>query len=179
MSELDLDAIEARAKAARVGPWKHVEMGRVFDAHALVTAGYVKYPGDDDPEDETPETLAAEKLTEDTGKFIAHAREDVPALIAELRRLREENVMISNAFGDSLEGWLADKTELTKLREENKWIPVTERLPGRNDRYITFSGTYGVYALWFDQYNFSDCGDEIRDVTHWREMPTPPEVGNV
>lgn len=64
---------------ATPGPWHHAEKGRVFNAHHLVTAGYVVYP-EDDPEDETPETLAAERLTERTGEMIALLRNALPAL---------------------------------------------------------------------------------------------------
>jgi hypothetical protein len=67
-------------KETTAGPWRHVEKGRVFNAHHLVTEGYVAYPGGDDPEDETPETLAAEALTERTGKMIATLRNALPAL---------------------------------------------------------------------------------------------------
>lgn len=76
-------------REATQGPWRHVEMGRVFNAKHLVTEGYVAYPGGDDPEDETPETLAAEALTERTGVAIATMFNALPAL-AELVASCEE-----------------------------------------------------------------------------------------
>ena len=79
MSEL-ADQLRRLHEEATPGPWEHVEKGRVFNARHLVTAGYVAYPGGNDPEDETPETLAAEALTERTGVLIATLRNALPAL---------------------------------------------------------------------------------------------------
>ncbi|MGW2209943.1 hypothetical protein [Streptomyces sp. NPDC001781] len=76
--QLDLDAIEARANAATRGPWK----GELELASPVV---YVVQ------EDGTLSPLwNAEWATEADGRFTAHAREDVPALVDEVRRLRAE-----------------------------------------------------------------------------------------
>ena len=98
-ARLDLDAVEAlhtAAEMARPGPWKHVEKGRVFDSEALVTAGYTRYYGGDDPEEETPETMAAEAGTDAVGEFIAATITTVPALVRELREARAENEELRN-----------------------------------------------------------------------------------
>jgi hypothetical protein len=82
---------------ATPGPWRHVEKGRVFNDHHLVTEGYVKYPGDDDPEDETDETLAAEALTARTGVMIAALRNALPALadlVAEVEANHEDHAVV-------------------------------------------------------------------------------------
>lgn len=85
MSDLDLDAIEARANAATEGPW-HV-----------VTAwtDYVAYQVTDDGEAASMNCYGGSGamntglgVIEDDAEFIAHARTDVPALVAEVRRLR-------------------------------------------------------------------------------------------
>lgn len=77
-------------KAATPGPWTHTERGRVFVPKHLITEGYVAYPGGNDPDEETPETLAAEALTERNGELIARYRTLAPkladALEAALRR---------------------------------------------------------------------------------------------
>lgn len=74
---LDLDAIEARANAATPGPWR---VGATYDPEINVDVtnadGNLVGPKDED--------------------FIAAAREDVPALVAEVRRLRAALAM-SNA----------------------------------------------------------------------------------
>ena len=70
---LDIDLIEARANAATPGPWSEAWDGEIHatsDDWELV----LRVPeGDDRPAD---------------CAFVANAREDVPALIAEVRRLR-------------------------------------------------------------------------------------------
>ena len=96
-----LDEIQARANAATRGPWGFYD----GDNYAEVAADMqVTSPGscnyrervarlededywddqahDGDDEERAPEQMAA------NAAFIAHAREDVPALLAEVRRLR-------------------------------------------------------------------------------------------
>ena len=68
--ELDLDAIEARVNAATDGPWEAYPDGLVW----------TKVPRIGDP-------VSGSVLPEDA-EFIAAARTDVPALVAEVRRLR-------------------------------------------------------------------------------------------
>lgn len=79
---IDLDAIEARCAAATPGPWE--------SGGSTPTPGEVwvweetgHHPGDPD----APDTRIASCSAAD-GAFIAHARTDVPALVAEVRRLR-------------------------------------------------------------------------------------------
>jgi hypothetical protein len=85
MSILDLQAIRKRAEAATEGPWQ---------AHKYsVSSEHTKsenYAGEIDDicslnDGEYIENYNAEADAE----FIAHARQDVPALIAEVERLRE------------------------------------------------------------------------------------------
>jgi len=84
---LDLDAIEARVNAATPGPWWVEQVGDFGDKSAVIECvrwrGYLNtlHLGEDTP----------------TAEFIAHAREDVPALVAEVRRLTEENTIIDRA----------------------------------------------------------------------------------
>lgn len=101
MTPSELDAIQARADAATAGPWffHHLD-----DRNAMNT--YVVTTSDDQPDMWSPsyrdETVIcgtliqscmniahrAENWYEDAD-FIRHARTDIPALVAEVRRLRE------------------------------------------------------------------------------------------
>lgn len=76
MTALDLDGIKARVEAATPAPWQRanhvVDMGPPSDSPFAVCHS------DADP---SPSPQNAE--------FIAHAREDVPALIAEVERYRD------------------------------------------------------------------------------------------
>lgn len=77
MSDLDLDAIEARANAATPG-WREWQGAVVNDEDDVVAE--VAFPDD----------LGRADLA-----FIVHARQDVPDLVAEVRRLRAENERLS------------------------------------------------------------------------------------
>ena len=68
---LDLEAIRQRVEAATPGPWELIGGGE------FVTGADVLVAPDDGG------------VTADNAIFIAHAREDVPALLAEVERLRD------------------------------------------------------------------------------------------
>ena len=84
------------------------------------------------------------------------------------------------------------EAELTKLREENRWIPVEERLPATDDGpfhtdgelsavevLAVIEGAEWATELHFDGYDFFDIqGDELIPyrVTHWKPMSKGPEV---
>lgn len=72
MTDLDLDAIQARVEAATPGPWVHEDPG--FHANRITSER-----GD----------IAYTIVEEADGQFIIHAREDVPRMVAEIRRLRK------------------------------------------------------------------------------------------
>lgn len=70
---LDIDLIEARANAATPGPWSEAWDGEIHAANEDWELVMLVPEGDDRPAD---------------CAFVANAREDVPALIAEVRQLR-------------------------------------------------------------------------------------------
>jgi hypothetical protein len=74
--KLDLDAIDARAKAATPGPWESVAGGRYVAATQSTSASSM-------------EAICADSGPDDA-RFIAHAREDVPALCARVREMEAE-----------------------------------------------------------------------------------------
>lgn len=110
MSEEELQAIEARAAAATPGPWRWAYAYQVRGTHwclendasaangctinhHLVTFGTEEYEYNDDGDatrvDQTPDFA-----------FIAAARTDIPALLAELRRLKEAQRALLAALND-------------------------------------------------------------------------------
>lgn len=101
-SALDLDAIEARASAASSGPW-HTEddgddgPGGVFGPSREFVAE--TYTG------ESSGGIVAEAITggpqqqRANATFVAHTRTDVPALLAEVRRLRGQLAACVDALG--------------------------------------------------------------------------------
>lgn len=82
MSDLDLDSIKARCEAATEGPW-HREHGD-YGCVSIGNFGWVvDGPNCPQYDEDTPQGHA-------DAEFIAHARTDVPALVAEVERLRAE-----------------------------------------------------------------------------------------
>ena len=104
MNDAELAAIEARAAAATPGPWV-----RIRD-HRWASDIYVHADARHDVAGR-PVARVNEHYTPDVdAEFIAHARQDVPALLAEVRRLRgaiedyAENRIGSNALIAVLDG---------------------------------------------------------------------------
>lgn len=88
---IDLEAIEARANAATAGPWVPEE----HRGHWSDWTDWVVLMG----KNRLPYTV----LEESDAAFIAHSREDIPSLIAEVRRLRafiEELTVDGCSYGD-------------------------------------------------------------------------------
>lgn len=82
MPDIDLDAIEARANAATAGPWCtddwEIFQGTEYEPGISLWIGETCRGTSDLEQDRADAT------------FVAHARTDVPALVAEVRRLRAE-----------------------------------------------------------------------------------------
>lgn len=102
---LDLDAIEARADAASEGRW-YVYTGTTHDPAYGLTCGIG-----------STEAPAEEAILEDPflsaadAEFIAQARTDVPALVAEVRRLRNG----ASVLGRLVDRQLTDILDITGL----------------------------------------------------------------
>lgn len=89
ITDAQLDEIDARHNAATPGPWgSHRDLDGVYtiQARPRVTCAGMETDGD-------IATLAAGRTDAESyanARFIGHAREDVPALLAEVRRLRDK-----------------------------------------------------------------------------------------
>ena len=93
MNEEQLRAIELRANAATPGPWEEVaESGECWltSQSDETAATYI-----------VPDTAL---MNQDDIEFIAHAREDVPALIAEARRLQAQWAQVVAIADESARG---------------------------------------------------------------------------
>lgn len=118
---LDLDAIEARADAATRAPWS------VIVSNSKATAiGYSPLGGllrEVDPNEITVGTVMRGQNLHDLA-FVMHAREDIPALIAEVRRLREGHASTSE-YRVTYEDGQFDQFD--SARDAQKWA---ERFDG-------------------------------------------------
>jgi hypothetical protein len=75
LTNAELDAIEARLRAAAPGPWKSFIEGRDHTSGSSLIA--------------TPDSdIELSGATAADQDFIAHARQDLPKLLDEVRRLR-------------------------------------------------------------------------------------------
>lgn len=100
MNEAELKAIEKRANAADCGPWTY-EDGMISWPAPGTSCGETITDGvhEHDHECEIVDSFLSFTRTEN-GAFIAHARTDVPALIAEVRRLRAVIIKANEVCGN-------------------------------------------------------------------------------
>ena len=89
LTDADLDVIENRAAAASAAPWEPF----IFSDRNPNDEDFIRIGGLDDsqPDMYVVHDLGAAKVPvpwQDI-EFIAHARQDVPALVSEIRRLRD------------------------------------------------------------------------------------------
>jgi hypothetical protein len=78
--------------------------------------------------------------------------------------------------------WLKD---YKRLKEQAKWIPVSERLPEENGQYLitvkykhvndSYEDVYAEHGEWSDgrwDMCFGHCG-EVEDIIAWMPLPQP------
>ena len=64
---------------------------------------------------------------------------------------------------------------LEYVREQTRWIPVSERLPEDNGRYVIWCSTH-FKGYWIEcLFEFGQFLTDAK-VTHWREGPPAPET---
>ncbi|GEM_PF-2276756 len=109
MNKEQLNAIKERVAKATPGEWFYdsytVCTDEIFDGDGglieTVTIDYADRHGDVHSKEETD------------AQFVAHARQDVPALIAEVERLREALLLIQNS-----DTWLIEPSPMMHTIEE-------------------------------------------------------------
>ncbi len=80
LTEEELNAITSRCEAASTGPWVSMVEGRDHTSgSSFIMTG---------PEGQRGEDIELSGATVADQDFIAHARQDVPRLVQEIRRLR-------------------------------------------------------------------------------------------
>lgn len=98
MDEAKLSEIEARARAATPGPWLVCAAEDAAEGLPVAFFGRGSGPKDVAVRSDGPPRGTAD----DDAAFVAHAREDVPALVAEVRRLQKANEALVAAFDAAL-----------------------------------------------------------------------------
>jgi hypothetical protein len=129
MTPSELATIEARANAATPGPWSTVDYSPCW---------VIAHDAEGSPAVVAPQCPIGQAGSDDADlAFIAAARSDVPALIAEVRRLLKENALLTERFRDEYEG------RNKALRERNE--ALRQQPPGETplaDRRAPVQGEY-------------------------------------
>jgi hypothetical protein len=139
---------------------------------------------------------------DEAGSIVSHAE----SMAMEIARLREENRLLiedRSRFPDKpdgigriiaahnanreakitdLENRCRDSlSEIARLREERRWVPVGERVPDDLRRVMVMApGLYGAQVAWLlkgkwhDGIGYPDDAIDCR-VTHWMPLPPGPE----
>lgn len=156
-TELDLQAIRERCEAATLGPWR---AGRP-DMATYVDGSPSKwvYAGDKYIAISSGYQIEPWEQVIDNAEFIAQARTDIPALLAEVERLQ---------------------ARIAQLEQERRWVPTTEGLPGAYHFVIVTNGVFTRMAYLEDG---AWCLPHVVEfealyntpVTYWMPLPKPPE----
>ena len=109
-----LDEIEKRAENATKGPWTYGS-GCVFTDKSCVTDGVFEYVVD-----------SFRAGNEPNAEFIAHAREDIPWLVAEVKRLRAQDNETRGRLTDALKQ--ADRLSGEVMNEKFKQLSASNLL---------------------------------------------------
>jgi hypothetical protein len=132
MSDLDLEAIRVRADAATAGPWGSLPdivpgqpnwiIGRTADPND-------GYYGTTDVLRIADENLDGNYLSDDDAEFIAHARTDIPALIAEVEALRAQHEAAPH--GSWCNSWFREDCNCWKAGHSQVMLEGGPRYPSR------------------------------------------------
>jgi hypothetical protein len=122
MDEKQLQEIEARIEKATPGPWRYdpnafYEIDGPGEYSGIAQLAYGRYEVEDYA----------------NGKFIAHARQDVPDLVAELRRLQAERDELRAALIRLGEGAYQSEIVDTGMEESERANPYFDKDEWIND----------------------------------------------
>jgi len=100
------------------------------------------------------------------------AREDLKRFLSDYSDLLADHQLLAMTYERVV-------AELAALREANRWIPVTERLPNFRDRvHVYMQNDYEIIATFYTDHWTHDGGMrvETKVVTHWRRLSLPPDL---
>ena len=77
---------------------------------------------------------------------------------------------------------VAQGEELSKLKAQQRWIPVAQRLPEDGFEVMVYTDRYGgrhEFAYYVPRLGawYQNCALLFPNVAHWMPLPEPPEEG--
>lgn len=88
---------------------------------------------------------------------------------------------LCNEAADTLE---SQQKRIAELEAADRWIPVTERLPEKNGRYLVVTNRNQMIVNYSVEHQMFNCHDSFSpleamklhlDCTHWMSLPVPPK----
>jgi len=119
MTREELEAIEAREKAATPGPWKKASLSEDYGAGYGMTTFFVKQPDGNLYRIGSADTSKKYIEENNNAEFVAHSRQDVPALIAEVKRLSAELEHLTRERDVTINDLKKIAKEIREKRSEN------------------------------------------------------------
>ena len=99
----------------------------------------------------------------------------------EISRLREDNDEQCRLHGVGSQRELRQLAvieeqarEIARLREERRWVPVSERLPKPGETVLMLMDGIDPVSGWYENGHFHNAYDTLY-VTHWMPLPPGPE----
>ena len=74
------------------------------------------------------------------------------------------------------------QAEITRLREERRWIPVDEQLPDLSRVVLVYSTSNGIHRASLDSLGHQWLDEDEnpgKKITHWQPLPPQPSEGGV
>lgn len=182
---IDIKAIRELCEKATPGPWEvklhNEDYGQGYgettffvDMYSeLLKLGIADYA----EKWEKYSTLAA---------FISRSRTLIPALCDALEESESERLNLANEVARLARESIEREKMLARLEAEvaaaieaqnaQRWIPVTERLPEKNQPILAFTPAKGntVYTIEACEGLMCHAG-KFTEITHWMPLPEPPK----
>lgn len=103
-------------------------------------------------------------------------------IVATLRHCATHNCIMCPAYSppnskcfETLAAACDRLEELSGLKAQQRWIPVTERLPEESGKYL-IRYLFGTDILWYEVLKTKGkWKTKYKDVTHWMPLPERPQ----
>ena len=104
-------------------------------------------------------------------------RENIFVLLKKLLDRAMEFITVDREYAETIMDTITSlRSELECVREENRWIPVSERLPELN-KLVNVVCEYEKERFVSSSYCHGGCLWSAYGVILWRPLPTAPEEG--